>query len=227
MKAYHIYLLRHGVTQGNKEGRYIGSMDVPLSPEGKQSIKELALEYNYPSAELFFSSPKIRCKQTLDIIYPDAQPEMVNHLAECDFGDYEGKTLDELKDDEYYQKWVSGDGVESPPNGESSKEFQLRCCAAFEEIVDTLMRCGKHTAVIMAHGGTIMTILGGYAFPRRPMFEWMVDSGMGFEVLITPQLWMSGKAMEVVSILPQIAQEESSEPRNDLYEDYDKLFDDE
>ncbi len=218
MKAYHIYLLRHGLTQGNKEGRYIGRLDVPLSEEGEQKIKELAQEHRYPYAELFFSSPKIRCKQTLKIIYPDAEPEIIDNLAECDFGDYEGKTLNELKDDENYRKWASGDGVESAPNGESSKQFQIRCCAAFEQIVDTLMRTGKQTAVIMAHGGTIMTILGGYAFPRRPMYEWMTDSGMGFEVLITPQLWMSGKAMEVVGYLPVDAQEEYSRSQDDFDE---------
>jgi alpha-ribazole phosphatase len=221
MKAYHIYLLRHGMTQGNKEGRYIGSLDVPLSPEGESDISEMAQTFEYPYAELFFSSPKIRCLRTLEILYPDAKPQIIDNLAECDFGDYEGKTIDELKNDEHYRKWASGDGAEAAPNGESSKEFQMRCCVGFEQIVETLMRSGSQSAVIMAHGGTIMTILGAYAFPRRPMFEWISNSGMGYEAVITPQLWMNSKAIEVAGIVPIGAQEEHSQAQGELEEDKD------
>jgi alpha-ribazole phosphatase len=219
MKAYHIYLLRHGMTQGNKEGRYIGRLDVPLSAEGKNKISEMAHTYEYPHAELFFSSPKIRCLRTLEILYPDAEPHIIENLAECDFGDYEGKTLDELKDDQQYRKWASGDGMEAAPNGESSKQFQMRCCLGFEQIVEKLMRSGSQSAVIMAHGGTIMTILGSYAFPRRPMFEWMANNGMGYEAVVTPQLWMSGKAIEVAGIVPLHAQEEYSHAPDEPEED--------
>lgn len=201
MKAYHVYLLRHGVTLGNEEGRYVGRLDLPLSENGERQLEELDKKYVYPWAEMFFSSPKKRCLRSLELLYPEAKPEIVENLTECDFGDYEGKLLAELKDDPQYQKWASG-GVDTPPNGESSKAFQLRSCAAFEQIVETLMRSGNSTAVIMAHGGTIMAILGSYAFPRKPMYEWMTSNGMGYEVVITPQLWMSGKAIEVADAVP-------------------------
>nr|PZM88192.1 MAG: hypothetical protein DIU81_06325 [[Clostridium] cellulosi] len=137
----------------------------------------------------------------LKLLYPEAEPQIVDDLRECDFGDYEGKTIDELKDDPEYQKWASG-SIQAAPNGENSKDFQLRCCAAFEKIVDQLMRAGKTTAVIMAHGGTIMSILGTYAFPRKPMYEWVIENAMGYEVVITPQLWLSAKAIEVAKTIP-------------------------
>lgn len=201
MKAYHVYLIRHGMTQGNKEGRYIGRIDLPVSKEGEEQILELKRKYKYPHAEVFFSSPKKRCLTTLKLLYPEAEPQIVDDLRECDFGDYEGKTIDELKDDPEYQKWASG-SIQAAPNGENSKDFQLRCCAAFEKIVDQLMRAGKTTAVIMAHGGTIMSILGTYAFPRKPMYEWVIENAIGYEVVITPQLWLSAKAIEVAKTIP-------------------------
>lgn len=201
MKAYHVYLLRHGMTQANKEGKYIGSTDLPISKEGEEKVLELKSKYRYPRAEMFFSSPKKRCLNTLKLLYPEVEPEIVEELKECDFGDYEGKTIDELKDDPEYQKWASG-SIQAAPNGENSKDFELRCCAAFEKIVDKLMRAGKTTAVIMAHGGTIMSILGTYAFPRRPMYEWVTENAMGYEVVITPQLWLSAKAIEVAGAIP-------------------------
>lgn len=201
MKAYHIYLLRHGQTKANSEGRYVGRLDPSLSPEGEEELLRLADKYTYPGAARFYSSPRRRCLESLGILYPGAKPRVVEGLAECDFGEYEGRTLSELKDDPKYRKWASGE-ISAAPGGEDSKAFQLRCCSAFEEIADELMRSGEQTAVVMAHGGTIMSILGAYAFPRQPMYEWMTGNGMGFEVVITPQLFLNGKAIEVAGAVP-------------------------
>jgi alpha-ribazole phosphatase len=201
MKAYHIYLLRHGMTQANSEGRYVGRLDPPLCPEGEAQIIEMKRKFTYPQAELFYASPRLRCIQTLELLYPGQDTCVVEDLAECDFGDYEGKAISELKDDPTYQKFVAGE-VPSAPNGESSKDFQLRCLSAFEQIAQQMMRTGLSTAVVVAHGGTIMSILGGCAFPRRPMFEWMTGNGMGYEVVLTPQLYLSAKAVEVAGAIP-------------------------
>lgn len=215
MKTYHIYLLRHGATRANEEGRYIGKTDVPLSDQGRKHLEDLKQKYYYPYADIFFSSPKKRCLESLEILYSNKKTMIIDDLAECDFGDYEGKLFSELKDDAEYQKWASG-ALDTPPNGESSREFQLRSCKAFEKIVDALMRSGKKSAVVMAHGGSIMSILGTYAFPRRPMYEWTAPSGTGFEIVVTPQLWMSGKAVEIAGYLPLEPGE-----RNDIgYDEY-------
>lgn len=213
MRAYHIYLLRHGMTVANSEGRYIGRMDVPLTKEGRKQLEDMAGKYDYPLTDVYFSSPMKRCLESLDILYPGAEPVIVDNFSECDFGEFEGKTFEELKKDEQYQKWTSG-ASESAPNGESSKSFQVRCCGAFESIVERLLRTGSYTAVIMAHGGTLMSILGAFAFPRRPMYEWITKNGMGYEIIVTPQLWMSGRVVEVGGIVP-FNMEESSEKEKD------------
>ena len=44
MKTYTIHLIRHGMTEGNKVGRYVGSTDASLCEEGIKEIKELKLE---------------------------------------------------------------------------------------------------------------------------------------------------------------------------------------
>ncbi|HEX3025938.1 MAG TPA: histidine phosphatase family protein [Clostridia bacterium] len=206
MKAYHIYLLRHGETQGNREGRYVGRTDLPVSEEGRKRLGELAAHNRYPDAEEIYSSPMERCVETLGMLYPGRKPEVIDDLRECDFGNYEGKTLEQLRDDPEYQKWASG-ASSAPPGGESSVAFQKRCCAAFEIIVESMMKTGRGSAVVMAHGGTIMSVLARYAFPRRNFYDWLCESGTGFEVLITPQLWMSGKALEVVGYVPESVEE--------------------
>jgi alpha-ribazole phosphatase len=210
MKAYHIYLLRHGLTDGNKKGQYIGSTDVPLCEEGKNQLDELAKTYVYPDSELFYSSPLQRCVQTLEILYPGASVQLIPKLAECNFGDYEGKTFEELKDVADYKSWIAGAGKAAPPNGESGPEFQARCCVGFAQVVEELLRSGKQNAVIMAHGGTLMSILSTFGYPRRQFYDWMSGNGKGFEVIITPQLWMNSKVVEVSCIIPYEAEQEDN-----------------
>ena len=201
MNAYHIYLLRHGITQANKEGRYVGRLNPPLCEEGKAQILELKRSFIYPDAELFYSSPRLRCLETLELLYPGEMPCVVEDLAECDFGDYEGKSISELKDDPEYQKFAAGE-ISSAPNGEDSKAFAKRSLSAFGQIAQNMMREGVHTAAVVAHGGTIMSILSGCAFPRRPMFDWLTGNGKGYEILLTPQLFMNSGAVEVTGIVP-------------------------
>lgn len=216
MKAYRIYLLRHGMTASNKEGRYVGRLDVPLCEEGRQALTEMAENNKYPQADLFYCSPRTRCKQTLEIIYPGVSPIIADGLAETDFGDFEGKTFEELKNDETYQKWCVGEAGFAPPNGESPEVFEKRCSDAFEEIVNSLLRSGKRSAVIMAHGGTIMLILSKYAFPRKAFYEWRVGNGCGFEVVITPQLWQNCTICEVTESIPASLAEERNMTELDL-----------
>ena len=114
MKTYLIHLIRHGMTAGNEDGRYIGRTDLPLSPEGLAALLELKKKYEYPGAVRFFTSPLTRCRQTLEVLYPGCTPTPVEGLAECDFGRFEGKSLRELKGDEQFCAGWRGRTARSP-----------------------------------------------------------------------------------------------------------------
>ena len=77
MKTYTIHLIRHGMTEGNKVGRYVGSTDAPLFTEGINEIKALKEKYDYKRPKLFFSSPMKRCIETLDLIYGEKGLEIL------------------------------------------------------------------------------------------------------------------------------------------------------
>ena len=65
MKNYRLYLIRHGVTQGNLDGIYMGSgTDQPLCAEGVRRLQELAARFAYPHAETVFSSPMRRAVES-------------------------------------------------------------------------------------------------------------------------------------------------------------------
>ena len=95
MKNYTIYLIRHGITEGNLQGKYIGLTDLPLCDEGYYAINRYAHDRLYPTVQKVYSSPLKRCLETADIIYPDRYVKQIDNIAECDFGEFEGKTQEE------------------------------------------------------------------------------------------------------------------------------------
>lgn len=213
MKTYTIHLIRHGMTEGNKVGRYVGSIDAPLFKDGIDEIEELKKKYDYRKPQLFFSSPLRRCIETLDLIYGDDEIEVntVEGLRECNLGDFEGKTADELVDKPEYIDWVQNGAA--PPNGESNKEFATRVCSAFIDTVKEILKTGKTESVICAHGGVIMTILAVYGLPERKMTDYMANNGRGFTIRVTPSVWMRSGMVEVISDFPVGS---SAEPDNSV-----------
>ena len=202
MKSYVIHFIRHGMTEANLKGQYVGITDVPLCEEGKQKLYKLRDNYDYPKAELYYSSPLTRCLDTCKILYPGVEPKVIDGLKECAFGQWEGKTTNELSKDERFAKWLESGQQLQPPGGESGPDFQKRLCAAFEGIVEEMLRSGKTSACVFAHGGVIMLLLSVYGLPRADFYDWIVENGCGYSVRINAGLWMRDKVMEVYDKVP-------------------------
>ena len=201
MKTYKIHLLRHGMTEANADGRYIGRTDLPLSPEGLSALLELKNNYRYPGGLRFFTSPLTRCRQTLEVLYPGCQAETVDGLAECDFGEWEGKNLQQLKNDERFLQWMEG-RRQDIPGGEDSESFRQRVCEAFEGIVDDLIHSGDTEAVICTHGGVITLLMQLYSLPRLQPKDCLANPGQGFTLRVTPSVWMNDPLAEALCIIP-------------------------
>ena len=82
MKNYYLYLIRHGITQGNLDGKYIGQTDLSLCPEGKKQIEDLVAQEVYPEVEKVYSSPLARCLETAEIIYPEQKLMVIDEICE-------------------------------------------------------------------------------------------------------------------------------------------------
>ena len=68
MKNYYLYLIRHGITEGNLDGKYIGQTDLALCPQGEKQIQQLVKAGVYPCVEKVYTSPLKRCVETAQII---------------------------------------------------------------------------------------------------------------------------------------------------------------
>lgn len=127
MKSYQIHLIRHGMTEANQKGQYIGSTDIPLSQEGISQLQELSQNYRYPGAAVFYTSPLKRCVQTCNILYPEITPIAVPGLAECDFGQWEGKTAKELEKDERFHAWLEEGQQSTRQEGKAGRILPIAC----------------------------------------------------------------------------------------------------
>lgn len=202
MKSYIIHFIRHGAIDETLSGKYIGTTDVPLSEKGRLDLKKLDYEYRYPGTQVVFTSPLKRCTETCKILYPELNPLSITALSECNFGEWEGKTTEELKNDPDFEKWLAGDNSVKPPRGESNADFTRRICRMFESIVEGLIKTGTTESVIVTHGGVIMTLLAVYGLPQAKPFEWTMDNGFGYSLRVTPMLWQRDKVCEVFRTIP-------------------------
>lgn len=180
-----IWLIRHGKTEGNKFGRYIGVTDEPLCPEGREFLTKM----DYPAAERIYVSPMKRCLETAQILFPGKSFHIIDELTECNFGDFENKNYKELSGNPDYQTWVDSECELPIPNGESREEFKRRSLTGFQKAVSGCIRSGVTEAALVVHGGTIMNIMEAYADRDRPFYEWHVKNGGGYEVEIDIDLW--------------------------------------
>lgn len=167
-----VFFIRHAQTLGNIEHRYIGRTDEPLSDAGIASFCELA----YPAVNRIITSPMRRCLQTAKILYPMMKPKIVPDFREYDFGDFERKNYEELKDQAEYRAWIASSGTQAPPNGESMTAFKRRSCDAFVQVMDQAFADGLASIALIIHGGTVMAILEHFAVPANPFYHWQIKN---------------------------------------------------
>ena len=201
MKTYKIHLIRHGMTDANIDGRYIGcKTDLPLSPEGVRELKDLRENLEYPDIEALYTSPMLRCKQTASVIYPGFEPISVDELTEYDFGIFENKTASELEILPEYLEWTSGK-ISATPDGEDTNDFIKRIALGINMIVRDMMEKDITNAGVIMHGGAIMMFLATCAVPRKRSIEWTSDNGRGYSIMVTPSLYHSSGIVEVYDII--------------------------
>lgn len=166
-----IYLIRHGETEYNRQRRYQGLTDVPLSETGRAKLRRADF-----CPERVYVSPLVRAVETAEILFPDAELIRVDGLQEMDFGAFEGRYIAELEREPEYRAWVDGGCVERCPGGESKGEFSDRVWRAFSALLEK----EHERLVIVAHSGTQMAIMERWAVPHRDYFDWKAPKGGGF-----------------------------------------------
>ena len=200
--------IRHGMTRANEEHRYLGKTDEPLSEKGIRFLQEKKKKSFFNAPEFLYASPMKRCVQTAEILFR-RKPVLIPEWKEMDFGQFEGKNYEELKDNPDYQKWIDSNGTLPFPGGEPREQFIRRSMEGFDWMMsDILIKSEKNTriqngtetqdlknnceteipVVAVVHGGTIMAVLS--SLTGGEYFYFQVKNGEGYETVLE---WIQGR----------------------------------
>jgi alpha-ribazole phosphatase len=214
-----MHLIRTGKTGDGPWKRYVGQSDIPLCDKGVEALKELGREFQYPKVEMVYSSPLKRCIQTSEILFPGVYTAEAPGLMDMNLGEFEGKTFEELRDDEIFADWLKDSFQNTPPGGEETIAFTKRIIQGFSDIFAKMMEEKISNVAVVTHGGVIMTLLASIGLPKLPLHQWAVDNGCGYTVLVTPQMWMRDRAVEVFAHLPEAKTEDDMDVYGLYYND--------
>lgn len=202
MKGYHISIFRHGITDANENGVYIGKTDLPLSEAGRESLMDKYEQLDYPKVQRVYSSPLERAVQTAEIIFPDREVVIVDDLREMDFGVFEGLPAEELVRLDSFKKWLKGGLDNPPPNGEALRSMMLRCYSALNLMILDMMKEGFTHAGAITHSGILMNMLSCFGLPKKKPMEFACEPGEGYEILVTAMMWQNGNTFEILGKVP-------------------------
>jgi probable phosphoglycerate mutase len=91
-----IHLVRHGETEWSLSGRHTGRSDIPLTANGEEAARKLAVRLEGLSVSAVWSSPSQRARNTCRLAGYDTDAVIKPDLAEWDYGAYEGITTKEI-----------------------------------------------------------------------------------------------------------------------------------
>lgn len=173
-----IALFRHGLTEANRRHAYLGWSDSPLCSIEKEKIQKPLADY-----ECLFSSDLDRCLETAEIMFLDRNSHILYELREMNFGEWEGKTYEDLQDDSNYQQWLVDPNSIRPPKGETFAEFSIRVEHGWEKVQKKIMELNVNKVAIMTHGGVIRSLLTKLAPEKKDFWEWEAAHGKGYELV--------------------------------------------
>ena len=145
-----LFVVRHGQTLTNREGRLLGRADPPLDDVGEAQASRLA--EHLPVPDLVVSSPLQRARDTAAAF--GCEVTVDERWIELDYGEFDGRLPTSLPA-EVWADWRADSGY-TPPGGESLHELAQRVSAACDEIWE---RAVDSTVVVVSHVSPIKAAL--------------------------------------------------------------------
>ena len=159
-----LVLMRHGESIWNRENRFTGSIDVPLTQAGRNGAVKAALNCPGQKFDVAYCSSLSRAKETAALFLGalESDPPLIPEpsLIEKNYGILQGLNKDQVKavyGDEAYNLWHRSYDI-GPPGGESLYELGLRVYPFVKQVVGEDLRLGKNI-LLVAHGNVIRSLV--------------------------------------------------------------------
>ena len=169
-----VYLVRHGETSWNREGRYYGDTDISLSERGLLQAENLGRYFRKIEFDKVIASPLKRAVDTAKKL-TEKEVRIDERLREQSFGLFEGKTYQELTQ-EYPAElaaWNQEFQEYCIPGGESFHMVRNRVESFAKEL---WKEQGK--MLIVAHKGTFGHLLAVFlGLPLEGYWNFVFEQG--------------------------------------------------
>lgn len=160
-----IIFIRHGQTDVNKANCLQGAnVDAELNENGRNYAKKAAQKFDPSEFDYVFTSPLKRAVETAEI-FTKGQKNLVpdQRLVEFDFGDWDGKPMDEIakQHPDVIDPWgkINRNYVKYAPHGESYEDFEKRCASFLDEVYQ---KYPEDKILVVAHGRLIRAMAAYY-----------------------------------------------------------------
>lgn len=164
-----LLLLRHGQIKANRQRRWHGSTDSPLTWRGRREARRTArhIHASDPPVAAIYTSPLGRCRDTAGIVgrqlglnaivYPD--------LREYAIGDWENMRFKDLSARYKFVEQATADHDFAPPGGETLRQVAERISAAVRDIHE---RHDESERVLVVSHGAVMAVALGTLLDQDP-----------------------------------------------------------
>jgi alpha-ribazole phosphatase/probable phosphoglycerate mutase len=172
-----LILVRHCEPKEDARGLCYGRLDIGLSAAGHEHAARVAARLLEHAYDAVYTSPRSRA---LDTAAPIAarralEPVVEDDLREIDFGEFEGRSYDEIAEAEpdLYRTWMETPTRVRFPGGESFADVKRRALLAYERIR------GRHeSAVVVTHGGVVRAGVAAWlGMPDEAIFRLAQEYG--------------------------------------------------
>jgi broad specificity phosphatase PhoE len=144
-----LVVVRHGATAWSRSGRHTGRTDVPLLDEGRIEAEEIGRRLAGHEFALVLTSPLARARQTCALAGFGGQARECDDLREWDYGQYEGKTTEEIRAERpQWSLWRDG-----APGGETAQHVAGRADRVIE-----MVRAGPGDVLAFAHAHLLRVV---------------------------------------------------------------------
>ena len=155
-----LLLVRHGETLWNRERRFQGFADIPLSSRGEEQARVLASTLKDVSLSGVYCSDLVRAVSTAEFIAREQgiPVQVDSRLREMNQGSLEGKSLEDLLRDYpgLLERWMAAPSDIAMPAGESLRSAQTRAWEAVRGILD---RHPDGTVTVVGHNLCLLAVI--------------------------------------------------------------------
>ncbi|MFI6230138.1 histidine phosphatase family protein [Micromonospora echinospora] len=171
-----LLLLRHGRTTANADGGLAGRQPVELDETGRNQARAVGERLRALPLAAVVTSPLVRCRQTLELALPGADPVVEDGLIECGYGEWEGQPLKKLAKDPLWPVVQQHPSAAVFPQGEAMAAMAARAVAAVRSWDARLTAEHGPEAVWLAcsHGDVIKAIVADALGVHLDLFQRIV-----------------------------------------------------